>query len=529
MDLVVDGFLREHPSDGRRHGAVAVHRDRVGGATDDAERAADARRLVEEERDALLPLLRLGHAGDGAIVDDVGHVDEVDDVHRADVDAAAADDAELADDLDVEVALQAAVRFGDGLRGLVAAVHLEEQAAPLALRELRHLLPGDPVVVDGHVVVDPRELAFAGDLAHVVRRARAAERHDLVVLRDVDGRGDRIEVPRDLLRGGASLGDGLDDRRRAGAVVAGEEDGLDLGLERLRVDLHVAPALHAELLEVGHERAVGRLTERQKHGLARDLEFGALDRLGRTPAARVRIAEAVTNELHAAHVAARVSEDLDRRREVHELHPLTCRLAELLFVHDHLVAAPSIDDVDILGAQAPRGRRAVHRGVATTQDDDPLPHFHGAAAIRALEEHDPGHDALAVLTGDPDVRRLEAAGGHEHRVEALVQLAHLDVAADVGRHLQLDVLVHDPGDVAVDDLARQAERGHARERGPAGLVQRVVHGDAEAELREIARRGEAGAAGADDRDLLRGWPVDGRGRLAVRLAVHRHVLVRPVG
>jgi radical SAM protein with 4Fe4S-binding SPASM domain len=40
----------------------------------------------------------------------------VDDVHRADVDAAAADDAELADDLDVEVALEAAVRLGDGLR-----------------------------------------------------------------------------------------------------------------------------------------------------------------------------------------------------------------------------------------------------------------------------------------------------------------------------------------------------------------------------------------------------------------------------
>jgi len=52
-------------------------------------------------------------------------------------------------------------------------------------------------------------------------------------------------------------------------------------------------------------------------------------------------------------VAARVGEDLDRRREVHELHSLACRLAELLFVHDHLVAAPSIDDVDVLGAQAP--------------------------------------------------------------------------------------------------------------------------------------------------------------------------------
>jgi len=62
---------------------------------------------------------------------------------------------------------------------------------------------------------------------------------------------------------------------------------------------------------------------------------------------------AVPDELHAANVAARVGEDLDRRREVHELHSLACRLAELLFVHDHLVAATAVDDVDLLGPEAP--------------------------------------------------------------------------------------------------------------------------------------------------------------------------------
>src|SRR5439155_20732183 len=96
-----------------------------------------------------------------------------DDVHRADVDAAAADDAELPNDLDVEVALEAAVALGDGLRLGVALVHLEEEAAPILLLQLGHLLARDAVVVDGHVVVDPRELALERDLSDVVGRARA--------------------------------------------------------------------------------------------------------------------------------------------------------------------------------------------------------------------------------------------------------------------------------------------------------------------------------------------------------------------
>src|SRR5207248_3841120 len=90
VDLVVDGLLRQDAADRGRHRAVAVHRDRVGGTADDTERAPDARRLVEEERHAVPPLLRLADAGDRPVIDDVSHVDEVDDVHRADVDATAA-------------------------------------------------------------------------------------------------------------------------------------------------------------------------------------------------------------------------------------------------------------------------------------------------------------------------------------------------------------------------------------------------------------------------------------------------------
>src|SRR3989442_1592863 len=114
-----------------------------------------------------------------------------------------------------------------------------------------------------------------------------------------------------------------------------------------------------------------------------------------------------------------------------------------------------------------------------------------------------GHPPGAVLAGDADVSRLEAARGDEDGVEALGELAELHVTADVGGHLQLDVLVHDPGDVAVDDLARQPEGRDPGERRAAGLVERVVDRDAESELREVARRRQSRAPGPDDRDLLR--------------------------
>src|SRR5207244_9410822 len=94
---------------------------------------------------------------------------------------------------------------------------------------------------------------------------------------------------------------------------------------------------------------------------------------------------------------------------------------------------------------------------------------------------------------------LEAAGGDEHGVVFVVELLQRHIATDVRRQSQLDVLVDDPVDVAVDDLARKTERWHARERRAAGLIERVEYGHAEAELREVARRRDPRAAGTDDR------------------------------
>src|SRR6266568_3770902 len=144
------------------------------------------------------------------------------------------------------------------------------------------------------------------------------------------------------------------------------------------------------------------------------------------------------------------------------------------------------DDVHMLGTQTPRRGGAVHRRIARAEDDHAFAHLDRATAVGALEEDDAGHHALGLFAGDTDVVRLEAARGDEHGVVLVVQLAERHVTTDVSGQLELDVLVDDAGDVAVDDLARQTERRHACEGRPAGLVERVVDGHAEAELRQVA-------------------------------------------
>src|SRR5260221_1679094 len=139
-----------------------------------------------------------------------------------------------------------------------------------------------------------------------------------------------MEVPSELLSVGAALGNSLYDRGRYCAIVAGHEDRLDRALEGLRVDLQVARALHAELLELAEERRVGRLAEREQDGLARDLELGSFDRLGGAAAALVGGAETAAHALHAAHLSVGAGQALRRGREPHEIDPIAPGLAQTL-------------------------------------------------------------------------------------------------------------------------------------------------------------------------------------------------------
>ena len=424
---------------------------------------------------------------------------------------------------------EATVRLRDRLRLVVALIHLEEQPTAFLLRELRHLLTRDAVVIHRHVVVDTRELGLARYLPDVVGGARASQRHDLVVFGHVHRGSDRVQEPRDLLGRGPPVGNRRDDRRWPLAVVTGHEDLRDRSLVGLRIDLEIAVTLDAELWDVGEPGRVGVLAQREQYGLAGDVELGARDRLRAAASALVRLAKLVADEAHAARVSPLRREDLDRRREIHEVDALTLGLGELFLVDDHLIATAAVDDRDVIGAEPPGGRCTVHRGVAATQHHDVLPHLDRAAAIGALEEHDPRHHTIGIEVLDlRRIVRLEATGGHEHGVVLVVQLPQPHIATDVGRKAQLNVLVDDPVDVAVDDLARQTERRHARERGAPRLIERVEHGNAEAELREVARGRETRASGADDRDAPARRADDRRRRLRVAVPIDAHIRVSPV-
>ena len=119
----------------------------------------------------------------------------------------------------------------------------------------------------------------------------------------------------------------------------------------------------------------------------------ALDRDRRAATGRVRLAEAVADELHAGHVAV-LAEDLDRAGEELHADALALGLAELLLVDDQLAARPAVDDRDVVGAVAEARPRAVHRGVAAADHDDVLADVELLAEVRLLHEVDAVVDAL---------------------------------------------------------------------------------------------------------------------------------------
>ena len=227
----------------------------------------------------------------------------------------------------------------------------------------------------------------------------------------------------------------------------------------------------------------------------------ALDRDRRPATGRVRLAEAVADELDAGHVAV-LAEDLDRAGE--ELHPdaLALGLAELLLVDDQLAPGPAVDDRDVLGAVAEARPRAVHRGVAAADDDDVLADVELLAEVRLLHEVDAVVDALEVGAGDVERDRVHRAGGDRDRVEVALELVERDVLADRRVEDERHPEPLDESDVHLDRLARQAERRDADEHRPAAVRQRVEDGAPEALHRQLAGDGDPGRPGPDDRDPL---------------------------
>ena len=144
-------------------------------------------------------------------------------------------------------------------------------------------------------------------------------------------------------------------------------------------------------------------------------ELGALDRHRRAAAGRVRLAEAVADELDAGDLAV-LADDLDRAGEELHAHAFALGLAQLLLVDDELGARPAVGDGHVLGAVAQARARAVHRGVAAADDDDVVADLERLAEVGLLHEVDAVLDALEVAARDverrprPSRRRMMAIG-----------------------------------------------------------------------------------------------------------------------
>ena len=96
--------------------------------------------------------------------------------------------------------------------------------------------------------------------------------------------------------------------------------------------------------------------------------------------------------------------------------------------------------------------------------------------------------------------RVHRPGADRDRIELLHQLLEGDVTPDSHAVAEADAQPLDQLEVHLDRLTRQAEGRHADEHRAAAVGQLVEDRDLVAGSGQLARHGDAGRAGADDRD-----------------------------
>ena len=175
---------------------------------------------------------------------------------------------------------------------------------------------------------------------------------------------------------------------------------------------------------------------------------------------------------------------------------------------------------DLVGAAAEGGAAGVVGHVAAADHDHALAGRGALAERLRAQELDGAHDALLVEAVDRQVLALVQAGRQEH---GLVAVGEQRVDGEVGAAalpgLELDAQGGDAVDLALQRRARQAVLGDADAQHAAGDRKGLEHGRLVAELRELARGGEACGAAADDRDRLVVEHGQRRGQLRRRAVV----------
>ena len=218
------------------------------------------------------------------------------------------------------------------------------------------------------------------------------------------------------------------------------------------------------------------------------------------PAARIVLGLDLL-EQHAGQLAVLMRE-LDRHQEIEDRDAFMHRVLLLPGRGLHLLEAGADDDGDLLAAETARRAAAIHRRIAAAEHDDAP-----ADLVDMAERHrgqpvdadmDIGGGLLAA--GNVELAAARRAGADKHRVPALgEQFLH---AADKMAEPGLDAEIDDAIDLLVGHRFRQAEARDLRAHHAAALGVAVEDHAVIAERRQIARHGQRGRAGADQRDAL---------------------------
>ena len=154
---------------------------------------------------------------------------------------------------------------------------------------------------------------------------------------------------------------------------------------------------------------------------------------------------------------------------------------------------------------AERGARAVHGGVAATDDNNIFANAERLAEVGIFHEVDAVDETVQVSTRDVEGDGVHCTGTDRDRVVLLLQLLEGDVATDLGVVDELHAESLNEAHVGLDCFAWKSEGRNADEHGAAAVRQAVVDGDLVALHGELACNGEAGGAGADHSNTLGAW------------------------
>ena len=202
------------------------------------------------------------------------------------------------------------------------------------------------------------------------------------------------------------MADGDRDRALGGHHVAAREHPRVAG-HQVRADADDA-VVDLDLRHPLDQRQVALLAEREHERVGLEL----LELAG-------GLREAGLVELHPLQHQLALLGALDRREPAHQ-HALLLGLVDLDLVGRHRLARAPVDDDRLLGAEALRGPRRVHRRVAAAVDGDAAPEQRLLARLHAVQHRDRVEHVRGAARGDVGALADLGADGEEGGVEAVL-------------------------------------------------------------------------------------------------------------